>query len=53
MPGLARALEALLETEGPWLEASRQARRYFITNHVVEVAMPRFEQAFQRIAALP
>jgi glycosyltransferase involved in cell wall biosynthesis len=46
VPGLARALTGLLEDPERWMEASRAARRYYVENHTVEAAMPRFEAAF-------
>ncbi|MCX5671270.1 MAG: glycosyltransferase family 4 protein [Planctomycetota bacterium] len=49
VPGLAAGLRRLLGSPARWLEASGNARRYYLENHAVEVVMPRFEQVFQDV----
>jgi len=51
VPGLIVALRSLLGSPDRWLEASRNARRYYLENHSVHVVMPRFEQLFLEAAA--
>jgi len=49
VPGLARGLRELLASSDRWSKASREARRYFVENHTVDAAMPRFERAFVEV----
>ena len=44
--GLAIALRNIVSNPVWWLEASRNARRYFTENHALESTMPRFEAVF-------
>jgi glycosyltransferase involved in cell wall biosynthesis len=53
LPGLARALKGLLTSSDLWSAASRESRRYFVTNHTVEAAMPRFERVFAEACRSP
>jgi glycosyltransferase involved in cell wall biosynthesis len=46
VPGLARALRELVRTPGRWTEASRNARRHYAENHLLDAAMARFERIF-------
>lgn len=44
---LQAALQSLLADPVVWKRCSDSARRYFVGNHQIERAMPRFEQALQ------
>lgn len=44
--GLASGIRGLLDSPERWREASANARGYYLDNHTVECAMPRFEQVF-------
>ena len=41
-----QAIRALTNSPEHWTEQSRNARRYYLENHQVETAMPRFEEQF-------
>lgn len=47
---LATAIQGLLGSSPRWQEASANARRYYLANHAVDVAMPRFERLFIDVA---
>jgi glycosyltransferase involved in cell wall biosynthesis len=40
------AIGALTKSDENWTEKSRNARQYYLDNHRVEIAMPRFEEQF-------
>lgn len=44
--GLAAGLRELIGRPQVWQRISRNARQYYLRNHAVEVAMPRFERVF-------
>lgn len=46
IPGLAAAIRRLLESPDLYRCLSQNARQYYLENHVVEVAMLRFERVF-------
>ena len=46
LPGLIVALRSLLGSPELWKQASSNVRRYYLENHTVEAAMPRFEAVF-------
>jgi len=50
VPGLARALRELLSSRDRWSQASQRARAYFVDNHTIESAMPRFERIFLELS---
>lgn len=50
VPTLVVGLRSLLTSKHRWLEASANARRYYLDNHTVEAVMPRFEQVFLEAA---
>jgi len=50
---LAAALRGLLESPVRWGEASANARRYYLGQHSVDAALPRFEAVFCRVCGLP
>lgn len=52
MPAAAAAIHELLASPALWREASSNARRYYLENHAVEVAMPRFERVFLEVAGV-
>lgn len=41
-----KAIRALAQPDENWMEKSRNARRYYLENHRLEIAMPRFEEQF-------
>jgi glycosyltransferase involved in cell wall biosynthesis len=43
---LESGIRALLDSPQRWLKASRAARQYYLQNHTIKVAMPRFERVF-------
>lgn len=49
IPGLAAAIRRLLESPDLYRRLSQNARHYYLENHTVEVAMPRFEQVFLKV----
>lgn len=48
---LIAGLRSLLASQNRWLEASANARRYYLANHTVEMVMPKFEEVFLEAAA--
>ncbi len=48
-PDLIRSLCALRDSPELWNQVSLNARRYYLQNHAVEVAMPRFEAVFREV----
>jgi glycosyltransferase involved in cell wall biosynthesis len=46
VPALIAGLRSLLSSPDRWLEASANARRYYLENHTVETVMPQFERVF-------
>ena len=53
VPGLAAAVRRLLESPDLYRRLSQNARQYYIENHTVEVAMPRFEEVFLGVLNAP
>jgi glycosyltransferase involved in cell wall biosynthesis len=53
VPGLAVAIRRLLESPDLYRRLSHNARQYYLENHTVEVAMPRFEELFLRVLNAP
>jgi glycosyltransferase involved in cell wall biosynthesis len=49
VPGLAAAIRRLLASPDLYRRLSQNARQYYLENHTVEVAMPRFEQVFLKV----
>ena len=45
-PGLVAGLRRLLESPERYRQISDNARRYYVTNHTVEVVLPQFERVF-------
>ena len=41
-----KAIRAFAQSNENWTEKSQNARRYYLQNHRVEIAMPRFEEQF-------
>ena len=50
MSTLIAGLRSLLSSRDRWLQASANARRYYLDNHTVESVMPKFEQVFLEAA---
>lgn len=48
--GLAAGIRGLLASPERWIEASRNARRYYLENHTVDAVMPQFERVFLDVA---
>jgi glycosyltransferase involved in cell wall biosynthesis len=49
---LAQAIQALHAAPVAWVEQSRKARSYYLGNHQLEVAMPRFERQFLEVCGV-
>jgi len=47
--GLAAGIRTLLGDSQRWQLASEAARRYYLENHTIDVAMPRFESVFNEV----
>lgn len=47
--GLAAAIRRLLESPDLYRRLSLNARQYYLENHTVEIAMPRFERVFLEV----
>jgi glycosyltransferase involved in cell wall biosynthesis len=47
--GLSAGVRTLLSDGPRWQQASRAARRYYLENHTVDSAMPKFEAVFQEV----
>ena len=50
VPSLARGIRDLLSCPQRWRQASENARRYYLENHTVNVAMGRFETVLRDVA---
>ncbi|MCX5672205.1 MAG: glycosyltransferase family 4 protein [Planctomycetota bacterium] len=51
VPGLAAAVRRLLTSPDLYRRLSQNARQYYLENHTVEVAMPRFERLFSDVVS--
>ena len=51
--GLAAAIRRLLTSPDLYRRLSQNARQYYLENHTVEIAMPRFEEVFLRVLNAP
>ncbi len=47
------AIRSLAHSDDRWATQSSNARRYYLKNHQVEIAMPRFEQQFLDLCQIP
>jgi glycosyltransferase involved in cell wall biosynthesis len=50
--GLAAGIHEMLDAHDQWRTASQAARKYFVENHALDVAMGKFERVFCEVAGV-